>query len=195
VSFWPHEFVGVSSFSYRLHENKAVQWGVSLEWCKYQSKTKPACSAAWCQACHELQLHCLGCFLGLIIYIKQHVSHMPVAHICVVSSTSFGCVYGPYMTNDLFRASWQYIGELPERVGTRNSMNVLVSEQRPRENTTWQGGLIVRAVQGQLRAGRPALLILPPRHRVQTFCGAHPTSYPTDTGGPYPRDKAAGAWS
>jgi hypothetical protein len=32
-------------------------------------------------------------------------------------------------------------------------------------------------------------------HRVQNGSGAHPASYPVDTGGSFPEDKAAGAWS
>jgi hypothetical protein len=33
------------------------------------------------------------------------------------------------------------------------------------------------------------------RHRIQTGSGAHPASYPVGTGGSFPGDKAAGAWS
>jgi len=32
-------------------------------------------------------------------------------------------------------------------------------------------------------------------YRVQTGSGAHPVSCPTGTGGSFPGDKAAGAWS
>jgi hypothetical protein len=34
-----------------------------------------------------------------------------------------------------------------------------------------------------------------PLHLVQTGSGAHPASYPMDTGGAFPGGKAAGAWS
>jgi hypothetical protein len=33
------------------------------------------------------------------------------------------------------------------------------------------------------------------RHRVQVGCGAHPASYPMDTGGCFPGGKVAEAWS
>jgi hypothetical protein len=33
------------------------------------------------------------------------------------------------------------------------------------------------------------------RYRVQTGTGAHPASYPINTGGSNSREKAAGAWS
>jgi len=33
------------------------------------------------------------------------------------------------------------------------------------------------------------------RHRVQTGPVVHSSSYPMGTGGPFPRSKAAGAWS
>jgi hypothetical protein len=33
------------------------------------------------------------------------------------------------------------------------------------------------------------------RSRVQTGSGAHPISYPMDTGGSFPEGKSAGAWN
>jgi hypothetical protein len=53
-------------------------------------------------------------------------------------------------------------------------------------------GLEDRGSRARLPAGAGNLFL---HHRVQNVSEAHPPSYPMGTRGPFPRGKAAGAWS
>jgi hypothetical protein len=67
-------------------------------------------------------------------------------------------------------------------------------------STVWSRDNSVSRVTG-LQVGRPGFdsrqgqRHFSLRHRIQNGSGTHPTSYPIGTGGSFPGDKAAGAWS
>jgi hypothetical protein len=85
-----------------------------------------------------------------------------------------------------FRTSTSYISESLNRF----RLNLVLAIYKSRDSsvgiaTGWTTGV-------RFPAGARDFSLL---HRVQTGSGAHPASYTIGTGGSFPGDKAAGAWS